>query len=167
MESLEAELQKVERLEEDLSAKVKIGEHFEEHEGNWVGGSRGGNNPGYYETEPWNERVDDYKPNLAKVESAKKKLLECHNSSKWRSIRFKAAVALAEENCLKRGELQDTYDEAFSYWNKQLVCGDESARQVAIEDISTMLSYGWKSIFGGKNKNNPQYLVSLIPGQHA
>lgn len=88
MEPLEDVLRKVEELKRDLVAEVKIGEHWEQHEGVWVGGSRDGTNPGYYETEPWDEKVDECVPDTQKRDAARQVLQQIYDSSEWYSIRY-------------------------------------------------------------------------------
>jgi hypothetical protein len=92
--TLEQALKEVEGLADDLSAKIKIGEHWEEDPGEWAGGSRGGTNPGYYVTEPSSWIVEDFKPDTEKREAAKNKLQSFFDSSEWYSARYKAGMLL-------------------------------------------------------------------------
>ena len=101
MESLEVVLRKVGDLKRDLSAEVIIQEekgHYEHSEGVWVGGSRGGSNPGYYETEPSESFVvDQYEikaPDTQKIESARTQLQQIYDSSDWYSARYVAGKTL-------------------------------------------------------------------------
>lgn len=105
MKSLEDAVKEVKQLKADLSAQIKIGEHYVEVEGEWVGGSRGGNNPGYYESEPFSGYVDDYGPDTKKREAAKNKLKNIHNNSEWLSIRYDAgkALGISEEQLFSNG----------------------------------------------------------------
>jgi hypothetical protein len=88
--SLEDILKKIGSLRTDLSAQVTIGSHYDH--GNWVGGSRGGNNPGYYETEPgW---ITEYALDTQKIDSARKQLQQISDSSKWYSARYLAGTVI-------------------------------------------------------------------------
>src|SRR3989338_7872807 len=91
MESLEVVLRKVESLRSGLIAEICVGGHQEE--GKWVGGSRDGSNPGYWEDEPgW---VNDYAPDTQKREATRTELQQIYDSSEWYSARYVAGTALS------------------------------------------------------------------------
>ena len=91
-QTLEETLAEVEELRRGLGAEISVGGH--EEEGLWVGGSRGGNSPGYYEIEPgW---VKDYVPDTQKQEEARQKLQQVYETSEWYSVRYAAGRALGK-----------------------------------------------------------------------
>jgi len=98
METLEKTLGHVESLRRDLRATIKIGEHYVEDPGVWVGGSRGGNCPGYYDTEPFSGYVDDYGPDTQKQEPARQKLQQVYDSNEWYCARYEAGRILRKDD---------------------------------------------------------------------
>ena len=125
MEKLEKVLAQVENLRRDLSAEKEIGGHYVETEGVWVGGSRGGSNPGYWETEPYSGYVCDYEPDIQKRESAKQQLQQFYDNSEWYSARYIAGRALSVKDNEPEGRLKKWVDELKEQLKSEIVLQEE------------------------------------------
>jgi hypothetical protein len=122
MESLEAELQKVERLEEDLSAEIVIQKeegHYEHFETSWPEGvNQEAMDDFFYGYEEW--VVDKPKitePNTQKRQTAKSELQQVYDFSDEPIARYVAGRALL----VNSHELDRIINESLGYLEKQLI----------------------------------------------
>ena len=144
MKNLEDELNKVDKLKNDLFSEIVIQEetpgHYERVTKFWKGGCGDeGRNFGTYEE---NELVEGSprlaEPDTKKRQSARVELEKIFNSSDWYSVRYSSALALGKL------EVESKIPEWLDDLVGKYVFGDDDTKEKAREDLSYLYSHSMR-----------------------